>query len=303
MDIGFALPVSGSWATPDNQVRVAERAEELDYSSLWTFQRLLYPAKPENERWAPVYRSVTDPLVTLAFIAGQTTRIGLGVAILNAPFYTPVMLAKQVTTLDLLSKGRLVVGLGIGWSPEEFAAADADMSARGKRMDDFLGALDAILTADGPAEYHGETFELPPSYVEPRAVQRPRPPIILGGMAEPALRRAGALADGWVSASRADLSTIGQSIETVRSAAVAAHRDEKTLRFVCRGVVRIRAERGGILSGSYDEVRKDFDALADAGITELFVDLNFDEEIGTVDADPAASMRRAEEALTELAPH
>jgi probable F420-dependent oxidoreductase len=302
MDLGFALPVSGSWATPDNQSRVAERAEQLGYSSLWTFQRLLYPAKPEGERWAPVYRSVADPLVTLAFAAARTTRIRLGVAILNAPFYTPVMLAKQLMTLDVVSKGRLIAGLGNGWSPEEFAAADAEISGRGKRMDDFLRALDAILTADGPASYEGSTFTIPPSYIEPRAVQRPRPPIVLGGTAEPALRRAGRLADGWVSASRADLAKIGESIEIVRDAAREAGKDPSTMRFVCRGVVRVRPERGGILSGGYDDIRADIGALGAAGVTELFVDLNFDEEIGAVEADAAESMRRAEEVLAELAP-
>ena len=302
MDIGFAVPVSGSWATPDNQVRIAQRAEELGYRSLWTFQRLLYPAKPENERWAPVYRSVTDPLITLGFLAGQTTRIGLGVAILNAPFYSPILLAKQLATLDLVSRGRLIAGLGIGWSPEEFAAAGAEMSGRGRRMDDFLRCLDAILSSDGPVDYHGDHYVVPNAYVEPRPVQRPRPPIIVGGTAEAALRRAGRLADGWVSASRADLSTVAASIETVRAGAREAGRDPSALMFVCRGVVRVRERREGPLSGSYDEIRGDFATLADAGITELFVDLNFDEEIGTVDADSAESMRRAEGVLETLAP-
>jgi probable F420-dependent oxidoreductase len=302
MDLGFAVPVSGSWATPDNQVRIAQRAESSGYRTLWTFQRLLYPAKPESERWAPVYRSVTDPLTTLAFLAGATTRIGLGVAILNAPFYSPIVLAKQLATVDLVSGGRLIAGLGNGWSPEEFAAAEADMSGRGKRMDDFIGCLDAILAADGPVDYHGTHYVVPDAYVEPRPVQQPRPPIILGGMAPAALRRAGRLTEGWVSASRADLSSVGDSIEAVRAAARDAGKDPSTLRFVCRGVVRVRSERGGILSGSYDEIRTDLGALADAGMTEVFIDLNFDEEIGTVDADPKESMRRAEEVLDALAP-
>ena len=302
MTIGFAVPVSGSWATPQNQTRVAQRAEELGYATAWTFQRILYPAKPESERWAPVYRSVTDPLVTLGFLAGQTSRIGLGVAILNAPFYSPILLAKQVATLDVLSGGRAVCGLGLGWAPEEFAAVGSEMGGRGKRMEEFIRCLDAILAADGPVTCSGAGTRIESAYVEPRPVQHPRPPIVIGGMADVALRRAGRIADGWVSSSRADLSAIDASIDIVKHAAAEAGRDPNALRFICRGVVRIRDERSGMLSGSYDDVRADFTRLADTGVTETFVDLNFDEQIGAVDADPVESMRRAEEALTELAP-
>src|SRR3954467_4150453 len=144
MQIGFGIPVAGSWATPDNQVRVAQRAEELGYASLWTFQRLLYPEKPESERWAPAYQSVVDPLITLGFLAGQTSRIRLGVAILNAPFFSPILLAKQLATIDNVSHGRLDAGLGLGWAPEEYAAAGASFERRGRRMEDFIRCLDAV---------------------------------------------------------------------------------------------------------------------------------------------------------------
>jgi probable F420-dependent oxidoreductase len=301
MQIGFAVPVAGSWATPANQVRVAQRAEELGYSGLWTFQRLIYPVKPESDRWAPVYKSVVDPLITLAFLAGLTQRIRLGVAIVNAPYFSPLLLAKQFTTLDLVSNGRLDAGIGLGWAPDEFAAAGAPYEKRGKRMEDFLKALDAILTTD-PVNYHGEFYEIANAHVLPKAVQKPRPPFLLGGSSEPALRRAGRLADGWVSASRADLSALAPSIELVRSGAREAGRDPDKLRFITRGVVKVRAQREGLLSGSYDDIRQDLADIAAQGVTEVFIDLNFDPEIGAVDADPVTSMRRAEEALEVFAP-
>jgi probable F420-dependent oxidoreductase len=302
MQMSFAPPVTGSWATPDNIVRIAQRAEELGYQGLWTFQRLLYPSVPESERWAPVYRSVLDPLVTLGYLAAVTSRVRLGVAIVDAPYYTPIVLAKKFAAIDILSAGRLDAGLGIGWSPDEFAAANAPMEHRGRRMNEFIQCLDAILATDGPVTYEGEFYKLSSAYVEPRPVQRPRPPIVIGGTADAALRRAGRLADGWVSASRADLSTVSASIETVRQAASEAGRDPSKLRFICRGVVKVRDKRDGTLSGSYDEIRTDLDSLAEQGMTETFVDLNFDPEIGTVDADPKESMRRAEEVLEALAP-
>jgi alkanesulfonate monooxygenase SsuD/methylene tetrahydromethanopterin reductase-like flavin-dependent oxidoreductase (luciferase family) len=142
--------------------------------------------------------------------------------------------------------------------------------------------------------------------MEPKPVQKPHPPIILGGTVPAALRRAGRLADGWVSSSRADLATIGESIATVEQAATAAGRDPATLRYVCRGVVRIRTEgdeeNRRPLTGTIDEVRSDIDMLATQGVTELFIDLNFDPQIGSPDADPARSRRHADEALEALAP-
>src|SRR3712207_901604 len=123
MQLGFGLPVSGAWATPANVTRIATRAEQLGYASLWTFQRLLVPVGAQGRAAAPVYRSVLDPVVALGFAAAVTSRIRLGVAVWNLPFAAPVVTAKQLATLDVLSGGRLDAGFGSGWSPEEFTAA------------------------------------------------------------------------------------------------------------------------------------------------------------------------------------
>ena len=119
MKIGFALPVSGSWATPDNVLTVARRAEQLGYSSLWSFQRLLVP---DGARMAPVYLSVLDPTVVLGYAAAVTERVELGIAVINAPFESPALLAKQLATLDLLSEGRLVVQPTVSWHRAEYEA-------------------------------------------------------------------------------------------------------------------------------------------------------------------------------------
>src|SRR5271165_5467975 len=112
MKIGFGAPVAGAWATPEYLAAFSERAEEAGYASLWTFQRLLVP---EGSGMEPVYRSVLDPMVALGYAAASTSRIRLGVAVINLPFVSPVMLAKQAATLDVLSGGRFDLGLGIGW--------------------------------------------------------------------------------------------------------------------------------------------------------------------------------------------
>ena len=304
MQLGFGVPVSGAWATPDIQVRVVRRAEELGYRSVWTFQRLLVPAEPEGRAAAPFYRSVQDAVVPLAYLAGQTTRIRLGLAVLNMPFFSPALLAKQLATLDIVSGGRLDVGLGIGWSALEYRAVGVPYQQRGARAEEFLAALRA-LWAEEVAELHGRFYDLPAARMDPKPVQRPHPPLLLGGSAEPALRRAGRLADGWVSGSTADPTRLGDAITTVRRAAREAGRDPDALRFVCRAAVRVRPGADGErapLVGSLEEIRGDLQSLRSQGVTEAFLDLNFDPEIGSVDADPAASLRRAEEVLEALAP-
>jgi alkanesulfonate monooxygenase SsuD/methylene tetrahydromethanopterin reductase-like flavin-dependent oxidoreductase (luciferase family) len=142
--------------------------------------------------------------------------------------------------------------------------------------------------------------------MDPKPVQRPHPPILLGGSVASALRRAGRLCDGWVSSSRTDPRRLGEAVELVREAAEEAGRDLAALRLVCRAAVRVRAagsaERAPLV-GTLEQIRSDFDEIAAEGVTELFVDLNFDPEIGSPDADPAESIRRADEVLEALAPH
>jgi probable F420-dependent oxidoreductase len=300
--MGFALPVSGSWATPANCVRIASRAEALGYASLWTFQRLLSPVDAAGTpALDPQYRSVQDPLAVLAYVAGHTTTVRLGVAVVNMPYYAPIVLAKMLTTIDHLSGGRLDAGLGIGWLEPELEAAGSTTARRGARAEDYLRCLRSIWT-DDIVDYRGDFYRVPRCRVDPKPVQRPHPPVLLGGGADVALRRAGRLAAGWISSSRADLATIERSIVAVRAGATEAGRDPDALRFVCRGVVKVRAGTRAHLTGSLDDIRSDLAVLAAKGVTETFVDLNFDPEIGSPDADAGQSMRRAEDVLEALAP-
>lgn len=302
MELGFAVPVSGSWATRERIEAVARRAEELGYASLWTFQRLLTTVDEHDEPvLAPPYRAVHDPLAVLAFLAAITRRPRLGVAIVNLPYVAPIVLAKQLTTIDHLSAGRLDVGLGIGWSPDEFAAVGAPYDRRGARAEEDLACLRTIWT-DDIVEFSGERYRIPRSRVDSKPVQQPHPPVLFGAAAPPALRRIGRVADGWISSSQADLTRIDESIAVVRDAAVTAGRDPDRLRFVCRGVVKVRDGERGPLTGSLDEIRADLADLATKGVTETFVDLNFDPEIGSPDADPDIATARALEVLEALAP-
>ena len=307
MKIGFGAPVAGAWATPGYLAAFSEQAEEAGYASLWTFQRLLVP---EGSGMEPVYRSVLDPMVALGFAAARTSRIRLGVAIVSLPFVSPAYLAKQATTVDVLSGGRLDLGLGIGWMPEEFAMMGASMARRGARAEEYLAVL-RTLWADEVSSHAGEFYTVPPGRQDPRPVQQPGPPVLLGGMSRPAMERAGRIAAGWITSSRADLTKISEAVSVIGEAAAAAGRDPDAVRIVCRGVVLAGAEGseakgpdGGrrLLSGSYEQIREDTAWLAGQGVTELFYDLNWDPQVGNPAVAPQAAADRAGEILAELAP-
>src|ERR1039457_1478710 len=199
MKIGFGAPIAGAWATPGYLSAFAERAEDAGYASLWTFQRLLVP---EGSGMEPVYHSVLDPMVALGYVAARTSRIRLGVAIINLPFVSPAYLAKQATTVDVLSGGRFDLGLGIGWMPEEFAATGASMPRRGARAEEYLAVL-RTLWADEVSSHDGDFYTVPAGRQDPKPVQKPGPPVLLGGMSAPAMERAGRMAAGWVTSSPA----------------------------------------------------------------------------------------------------
>jgi len=305
VDIGFGAPVSGAWATPQNLAAFAAAAEAAGYHSLWSFQRLLVPAGSGMD---PVYQSVLDPMAALAFAAAHTSRIRLGVAIVNLPFVSPGYLAKQAASLDVLSGGRHDLGLGLGWMPEEFALTGADFGHRGARAAEYVRMLRALWAGTVDAPLTGAFYEIPAGTQLPRPVQPAGPPVLLGGLARPALQRVGRVADGWVTSSRTDLSTVDRLIAVVRESAEAAGRDAAALRYVCRGVVRAGAPVTGpdgqrlLLSGDYDQIRADSQWLGERGVTEVFYDLNWDPLIGSPDVSPESATERAQEILHALAP-
>jgi probable F420-dependent oxidoreductase len=305
MKIGFGAPVAGAWAGPENLGYFAGRAEELGYHSLWAFHRLLVP--PDKDAMAPVYQSVLDPLGALTFAAAHSSRIRLGVALVNLPFVSPAYLAKQAATLDVLSGGRFDLGLGTGWEREEFIASGVPMERRGARAEEYVAALHT-LWADEVSSYEGEFYTIPPSRMAPKPVQKPGPPILLGGSVDAALKRAGRLAAGWMSRSATDLTKIHEQIATVRNAAEEAGKDPAGVRVVVRGVVRAGQEARDDsgerkrLSGSYEQIREDAAWLGELGVTELFYDLNWDPLVGSPDVTPESATERAKEILEALAP-
>ena len=171
---------------------------------------------------------------------------------------------------------------------------------RGRRSEEYLECLRAVW-ADDPVSFSGEHYQVPTSSVLPKPVQRPGPPVLIGAVQPGALERAGRIADGWISNSRTDLHRLNEPISIVRDAAARAGRDPESLSFVCRGVMA-SGPRSAPLTGTPEQIREDIAEIEGQGITELFLDLNFDETIGNPAADADDSLERAVETLHTFAP-
>ncbi|RAY17094.1 LLM class F420-dependent oxidoreductase [Actinomadura craniellae] len=244
MQIGFTLPQFGPLAHQAGEVaRFAAEAERLGAGSLWVGDRLLAPVDPTvgyggGDSIPEVFRSRLDPFALLAVAATATERVRLGTNVLNAPWYAPAILARSLTTIDQLSGGRLLPGLGIGWSPEEYQAAGVPMHQRGARLDECLDALEALWTSN-PARYEGEHWRVPATYAELAPAQRPRPPLYLAGYAPAALRRVARRADGWLPVCvpgpwEFDPATVNEPMRLIRDLAGKAGRDPGELGMVLR---------------------------------------------------------------------
>jgi probable F420-dependent oxidoreductase len=291
MRVGFALPQVGMNAGPANLVRVAQRAEELGFNSLWVLDRLLFPVNPRapypvGDGFLPAqYKRPLDPLATLTFAAAHTCRVGLGTSVLNLPWYNPVLLARQLSTLDVLSEGRLRVGVGIGWSPDEYEAVGVPMQERGKRADELIGALKMLWTTD-PVEFHGTYYQIPKSFAGPKPVQKPHPPIYMAAYTPAAMKRVAKEADGWFPVG-IPISAVGQMFDGIKSMAKETGRDPVKLELIVRANVElsrapIEKDRADF-TGTLEQIAKDVAATRQVGAAELLFDVQFSPGVETVD--------------------
>src|SRR5215475_12391860 len=292
MRIGFGLPNIGRLGGAENLLKVAERAESLAYDSLWTIERLLWPVKPQvpypvtaDGSLPEGYKYCLDPLDALTFVAARTKKIALGPSVLDIPYYNPVTLARRLATIDVLSNGRLRVGLGLGWSKDEMDATGADMKQRGAMADEFLQVLKAIWTTN-PATYQGKFYRLPESYISQKPVQKPHPPIYMAAFAPPALKRLATMADGWNPVA-IPIAGMEQMFGSVKQMAKEAGRDPSKQAMVVRANLHITdkplgADRG-IFAGTLEQIREDAQACAKIGAHELIYDVTFEKQAQTIE--------------------
>ncbi|MEV4107222.1 TIGR03619 family F420-dependent LLM class oxidoreductase [Nonomuraea sp. NPDC049695] len=273
MDIGLAVPQFGRFAALSSVLRVAREAESMGFAGLWAGDRLLTPLRPKDRYpggdLPEEHRVFLDPFAMLSVAASATSSVRLGTSALNACWYPPVVLARSLTTIDHLSGGRLVAGLGLGWSSDEYAAAGVPWRGRAARYDATLDALEAIWGTD-PVSYEHELWTIAPSHIEPKPAHRP--PLYLAGFAEPALRRVGRRADGWLTATL-PIPMLASMWRTVCRSAEEAGRDPATLRMALRANPVITDQGAPPLSGTVAQISAYLTTAAEAGVHEIILDL------------------------------
>jgi probable F420-dependent oxidoreductase len=198
------LPTANPFATPEVLSAVADEAESHGIGTIWVGEHVVvfdeyqssYPYAADGRMPIPPESGLLEPFTTLAFLAARTTSVRLGTAMVLLPQRNPVYVAKETSTLDWLSNGRVDLGVGVGWLAEEFAALGVPWPHRGRRCDDYVEVL-RTLWCDEVSSFHGDFYDLEPCRMNPKPIQRPHPPIHIGGESRAALERVARIGQGW----------------------------------------------------------------------------------------------------------
>ena len=265
MKFGIAFANTGPFVDPDGAVAFAQAAEGAGFESLWTIEHVVvpsgygseYPYSPEGKMPGPENSPMPDPLIWLAYVAAATASLRLATGILIVPQRNPVVLAKELATLDQLSRGRLELGIGVGWLEEEFDAIGVPFADRGRRTDDYIAAMRALWTED-KASHHGEFVDFADCILAPKPAQA-SVPVHVGGHTEIAAKRAGRLGDGFFPA-KGSHTELDHLFTLARDTANAHGRDGSKIEMTTGG-------NGAVGGGALDEVK----ALADIGTDRVIL--------------------------------
>lgn len=282
MRIGLHALGIGTGARPEVIRAVATAAEAAGFATLWSGEHVVlvdqpgsrYPYSADGRIAVPAAADWLDPLLGLSFIAAVTTTIGLATGVLLLPEHNPVLSAKQAATLDVLSGGRLTLGVGIGWSAEEFAALGIPFAGRGRRTAEYVAAM-RTLWANDVASFSGEFTRFESVRVNPKPVRDRRIPVVIGGNSDAALGRVAAFGDGWYGFNLPAAAVA----ERVTALAGYCREHGRSLRELSVAVALTDGDPS-LLS-----------ELAEAGVTELVI-------VGAPPADPAEAATWVEELAT-----
>ena len=234
---------TGAVAEPQWITRFAQHAEACGFDAVYTVEHAVvpvgyqskYPYAPDGRMTLPDHADIPDPLDLLAYIAGKTSTLGLGTGLIVLPEHHPVQLAKRLATIDRLSGGRLLVGVGVGWLREELEALNVDPATRGKRTDECIEAMRVLWREEEPT-HHGTFFSFTKACSHPKPVQPGGVPIHIGGHSEAAARRAGRLGDGFHPLGLAG-GALSERIAQMRDAAQEAGRDPDAIEITLGGLL------------------------------------------------------------------
>jgi len=282
--IGIALPQYGRIVTPESILHVAVEAERMGLASLWVSDRLLLPIRPldtfDGDPWPEMFATVYDPLEMLTYVAAKTRRVRLGTSVLSALFQNPVTLARRFATIDRLSGGRVIAGIGQGDFRDEFETANVPIKRRGRGFEELALAMRAVWGPD-PVSFDGEFYRIPPSLIGPKPVQPGGIPLFFGAFAPKALERAARISDGIMPAigSKATIDNLRETIDSFRNEVMRVGRDPKSTSIILNVHARLQEEAmpepRGLLSGSPKQVASDLPKIARIGINHIFYDMNY----------------------------
>jgi probable F420-dependent oxidoreductase len=288
MKFGLMFANTGPFGVPESLARLAQAAEERGIESMWTVEHVVipvgykspYPYSPTGKIPGAESVPIPDPLLPLAFAAAVTKKIRLATGILILPQRHPAYVAKEVATLDVLSKGRVILGIGSGWLAEEFEVVGVPFHERGARTDEAIRALRS-LWKPAPEAFSGKFYRWPAVESNPKPVQKPGVPIVVGGHSEAAARRAARYGDGFFPA-RGDRETLDRLFTVLREECAKVGRDPRGIeitsgtgakaepdvvkRFQDLGVQRFMVSPAG---SNEDAIRKGLDDFADRVIAKL----------------------------------
>jgi probable F420-dependent oxidoreductase len=273
MKFGLRYCNTGRYVDPARAVELVQAAEAAGFDSAWTVEHTVIPHGYQSRYpYSPSGKlpggdgdfDLPDPLIWMAYVAAATTRIKLATGVIILPQHNPVITAKQVATLDHMSAGRVLLGVGVGWLKEEFDALGSPFEERGARTDEYISVMRELWSADRPS-FDGKFFRFKDAYMRPKPVAR-SVPIIIGGHSTFAAKRAGRLGDGFFPARGAP----PELIELVRATAVSHGRDPDAIE----------------ITTSLPENLEDLPKMAAAGINRVLVPVAFTKEFNNVVRGP-----------------
>ena len=291
MKIGIVSPQLGQPATRENVLQTAMLAENEGIDSLWVGERLLWPINPQTPSpgspdgsLSVELQIVLDPLETLTYIAANTNKIMLGTSVIDILFHNPVILAKRFATLDVLSEGRVIAGLGIGWSRDEYQVSNIPFKNKGRRADEFIQVLKKIWV-DDIVEFKGEYYSIPASIIGPKPAQKPHIPIYLGGFSPHIFTRIVKYdTSGWLGGIGGPIEHLDNHMKMIEEGANMANKDPKNFQVILLTFPnlvdsnnRITHEEGprSPLTGTIDEIGHDVKRIKEIGISHIIFGFNF----------------------------
>ena len=291
MEYGFYLPNSGAGAEPDALADIAKQGDRLGFYCMVMPDHILQPNQVDSTYPYSLTGDILaagqsgdgewpEQITTLAYLAGVTEHIRLVTSVMIIPYRNPILTAKMLSTLDMLSKGRLILGAGVGWMEEEFELLNTEPFAeRGAVTNEYLRAFIELWTNDNP-KFEGKYVNFSDITFLPKPVQKPYPPIWIGGQSKPAIRRAAQIGDCWhpvgaIPAAPLEPKELAENLVLLHQYAEKAGRDPATIQVSVKAPLYDAGDSSGSrrrFSGSPDEVRQDVQTYADVGVTHLIFD-------------------------------